>query len=288
MRFSAICGSPQSEMVVKMKQTEPGFMAGVSNPEAPVDALQLISDWVGLVLIIDDLFDENILPKLQWIPKIDRLRSLSSGKVAVDRECPFEVFYSNIISELSRRMSLDWMSRFHLSASHFFTGVRRELFAELAPTSLSEYRRVRELSVGLLQAFDLIELGLGTELPIELHYCAEFQSLRLEAGFITALSNDLYSYEKEKQHGEANNAVAVFGVGGLTEDDSKAACVAKHNQLVAAWSTRVNAFLESRPGDSQFLGRYFDSVKGWVRGSCDWSEMACRYSDSTGREKSSD
>jgi hypothetical protein len=170
-----------------------------------------------------------------------------------------------------------WFPRFAASMRRFWLdGVlaeTRHRAQQITPT-IERYQAVRLESVGVYPVLDLVEAAYGITLSPRLVDDPLLDDVRRLAASAIAMSNDVFSYEKERRAGDAHNLVYLLTVhAGKCLDDAFASVVAAHNDLVA----RLDGVAAPLERSSPALRLYVKGCRRWMKGAHDWQRGSRRY-----------
>jgi hypothetical protein len=266
------------KLAKKFAAVEVGSLAALVYPGAPHEAQQTIADFLGWVFLEDDIFDEedaNEPPRLAHLltafaEVLDGLEPPPDAPPAVLALADVRARLRALGSEASFRRFADSMRAF------WFDGVLAEAEQRSEPglPSLERYLDLRMISVGALPCFDLIELAYGFTLHEDVVTDAEVVEMRRLGTLEIALTNDVFSYEKELKAGDPLNFVHLMHQHhGISLDDAFDRTIRVHNDVIAQFD--VIAHDVERRGPA--LRLYVEGHRRWMRGAWDWQTAARRY-----------
>lgn len=269
---------PTEKLSKKFAAVEVGSLAALVYPGAHHEAQQTIADFLGWVFLEDDIFDEEDAtdpPRLARLltafgEVLDGLEPPPDAPPAVLALADVRARLRALGSEASFRRFADSMREF------WFDGVLAEAQQRLAPglPSLERYLELRMISVGALPCFDLIELAYGFTLPPDVVVDPEVIEMRRLGTLEIALTNDVFSYEKELKAGDPLNFVHLMHQHHeLALDEAFDRTIRVHNDVIAQFDA-VAHDLERR---SPALRLYVEGHRRWMRGAWDWQTAARRY-----------
>lgn len=190
-----------------------GWLAARCYPNAPLQLLQTIADYIAWLFLVDDLF-------------FDRVQTLSPHTVGnisaiidvldLNTSRPKPVYGERALLDICQRFrqQLD-VERFQ----HFAHGTRMmygaaalQILAHLNnnPTTLHQYECIRRHGSGLIPCLALVDSAAGLPLAGEIRFSPEVEQLKNSTNTIVSLSNDIFSLAIElKQPGQYENMVTL-------------------------------------------------------------------------------
>jgi len=266
-----------------------GLLTAHVYPKGRWERLALCNDWHAWLFLFDDEADE--LEEVGQRP--DYLRAYVEACLDVLRggrprahATPLERFTFQLRQRMSHLASELWMERFaHDVEDYLLRGTlpAARHWTEGTVPELEPYIEQRALDSGVYTALDLVEFAEpGQELPEELFRLPLVQRMRQLCTRVVALTNDLFSFEKEVLwHHNPNNFVHVLRVNqGLGLEESIFAALEFINSDTDAFVACEEALLASRLSDPRVLA-YVEGMKAWIRGNVHWSLVTGRYSSPT-------
>lgn len=275
----------------KFAAVEVGSLAALVYPGAPIDAQQAIADFLGWVFLEDDIFDEEDASSPERLARVLRAFALvldgaptppgGPALALVPPDAPAALrALADVRARLATLGSDVSFRRFAASMKEFwFDGVLAEARQRLRPglPSLSDYLELRMISVGALPCFDLIELAYGFTLAPAVLVAPDVVEMRRLGTLEIALTNDVFSYEKELKAGDPLNFVHLMHQHHrISLEESFERVISIHNDVVAAFDA-IAADVERR---SPALRLYVEGHRRWMRGAWDWQMAARRYAPS--------
>ncbi|UUN28874.1 terpene synthase family protein [Streptomyces sp. FIT100] len=268
-----------------------GQLAARIYPDAGKDELTLISRWIAIWAIFDDQLekvpDEQDREVLNAV--FNTAESWFSDPFDVSSETaesPFRAALLEMLGEIAKMMSKDWVTRFLADARDYLVGARWEAgnrFMARTPT-LDSYTVARRRFGGIRMAMDLAELGGRYELPSEVLDSSPLVEAVDNLGDIALWANDIFSLTVDLEEGNVSNLVLVLQ--GHWEESLEQA------------TGRAIAMLEDRVGDlptaevrlrdwsratgqgptvQRDIERYIDGMHTWISGNDHWSRGNERY-----------
>jgi Terpene synthase family 2, C-terminal metal binding len=260
-------------------------LTGSTYPLASVDDLQLVTEWISVNLVLDDLFDQTELGRdpdgvAGWAARVLEClpADLPRNNVGISRE-PVLRAYSDLWRRTAPRMSREWRLRFAGHVRDFLSVCRWEAANRRNDRipDLGEY--ITKRGCALHPYLDLVELTTGAELPTGFPG-SDLARLHQVVSDADLWTNDLFSFVQEAQRGDPHNLVTVHA--------------AAHNCTVAEAVTRVAALVQERIDESARLcaavaaagipsmplaelDAHLRALRGWVAGQLAWRYATRRF-----------
>lgn len=267
----------------KIRHSDCGGLAARFHPEAPLEGLQIVSDFYTLMFIRDDLRDDSeVVEDPGWIASLDTryleiLEGAEPGKVAGPLE--------EALADLRRRLfakapTRTWMRRFIRSVrGHFEANAWEAQNRTLGVVpELSAYLRMRPLTNGLDTDTELIEAVEEVRLPPEVRDHPVVNRLADASNNAVCWANDIISLQKEVESGDVHNLVLVLQHSDeSTLQEATESAAGMHDGEVREF-VRLESQLPSfgKVVDAS-LGHYISTLRARVRGNLEWSHESGRY-----------
>ncbi|HEX8535941.1 MAG TPA: terpene synthase family protein, partial [Cystobacter sp.] len=247
------------------------------------------NDWHAWLFLFDDEVDERaeVGQRPEYLKAyVDACVAVLRGGAPRAQATPLERFTWEWRQRMSPLASELWMERFvHDVEDYLYRGtlLAARHWTEGTVPELESYIEQRALDSAVYTAEDLVEFAEpGQELPEELFRLPLVQRLRLLCARVVALTNDLFSFEKEVLwHRNPNNFVHVLRVNqGLGLREAIFTAIDIINADTDAFVACEELLQASRLADPRLLG-YVEGLKAWIRGNVHWSLVTGRYSSPT-------
>ncbi|WP_155893427.1 terpene synthase family protein [Cystobacter fuscus] len=266
-----------------------GLLTAHVYPRGTRERLELCNDWHVWLFLFDDEVDERV--EVGQRPAylkayVDACLEVLRGGALRARATPLERFTWDLRQRMSRLASEPWMERFVRDVEDYLhrgTLPAARHWTEGTVPDLESYIEQRALDSAVYTAQDLVEFAEpGQELPEELLRLPLVRRLRLLCTRVVALTNDLFSFEKEVLwHRNPNNFVHVLRVDrGLELREAISTAIDIINADTDAFIACEELLQASRLADPRLLG-YVEGLKAWIRGNVHWSLVTGRYSSPT-------
>ncbi|MEU8891474.1 hypothetical protein [Streptomyces sp. NPDC048442] len=281
-----------------------GTLMGRAYPHAGPCELQLVTDWISCMLVLDDQFDETALGTdpvllrqvcdevLGWLTADGSIDDSADGS-ADGQPCgtpvhsavaAFRPAYADLWRRTVPLTSAAWRTRLAGHIGAFFETCVWESenrLAERVPT-LDEYIGMRGRA--LMPYLDLIELTLHAEVPAEIYELPEFAELNAALSDADLWTNDLFSCEKEALLNDPHNLVLVHrhahGTDLQTSADAVGAMIQarfdRFTELSATFADGLSPALRLLfPADR--LERHIAGLRSWLTGQLQWRFETLRF-----------
>ncbi len=250
-------------------------------PYASLERLLVVGAFSQWLFFLDDQYDDD--PTLGRDVSASRAVMAASFAVlcgACDvARTPFERYTLHLRGKLRAVASQAWMHRFLGEVeAYLFAGslVAMDHWSHDRVPSLAEYVPMRMHDSAVFPAFSMIELATGMELVAA--QLADPALIAMQAAAVRhiALSNDLFSYQKEVLvSGTSCNLVAVLMGEGPCFEQAVARAVALLNGEIDDFQAHERR-LDTCGLDAP-LRSYVEGMKAWMRGNLDFSMTSRRY-----------
>lgn len=287
--------SPTQRSLARMRSDLATVLA---YPTAREGAAQLISDFIGWYLLLDDALESSGGPgdaMLAAMPSVfERYLEALAGARAPDSPAASHASGELLQGalDLGARLRLlggpAWQARFLGSMrTYFFQGVLPEMthYARGTLPSLTEYTDLRVDSSGAYPIFDLIEVASGRELPEEIAAHPLIRELRRAAALTISWANDVLSFHKETQPnrtGALNLPYLLMADGELSEQQAFIVTVGIHNGEMKRYLRLQQAVREDAVLDRAIVRAWLRDLDVVMRGLLEWQLLAARYTESRG------
>ncbi|SEE09496.1 hypothetical protein SAMN04490357_6892 [Streptomyces misionensis] len=274
-----------------------GTLMGRAYPHAGAFELQLVTDWISTMLVLDDQFDETSLGT-----DPERLREVCAevlGWFTADGSVDESVTPAHSITKVFRPAYADlwrrtvpltspaWRTRLAGHVADFFETCAWESENRLTGRvpELDEYiaRRGR----ALMPYLDLIEVTTHAEVPEEIYRLPEFAEMNAALSDADLWTNDLFSCEKEALLGDPHNLVLVHqhahGTDLQTSADAVGAMIqGRFDRFTELSEHFVDGLTPGQralfPADR--LARHVAGLRSWLTGQLKWRFETLRFDPS--------
>jgi len=266
----------------RLRASKFGRLAARAYPDAPLDRLEIVSDWNTWLFILDDQCDEWGLGKHpeQLAALHSRCLEILSGSMPNSEDVALVYALYDIRTRIQPLMSLSWLTRFVQSAAEYFESTvweAKNRFQGIWPDSPT-YILMRPYTGGLYTDIDLIELTNGIALPLQIRKHPRIQQLAVITNNVVCWSNDIISLQKEFNHQDMHNLVLVF------HHHRQISLQSAIDQVARLIESQVRQFIileKSLPSFGADIDRDIEKfiavMRAWMRGNLDWSFESGRY-----------
>lgn len=137
--------------------------------------------------------------------------------------------------------------------------------------TVEEYKKFRSRSGAGDLGIDLIEVAEKINLPDSVMLHAEVQDIIQIARDHSCWANDLFSYHKERKHGDVNNLVwMLMEERGLSKEEAMAETVQINNEIMVQFAEGIQQLPSFGKEEDKELQRYFELLGIFLRGCLDW------------------
>jgi Terpene synthase family 2, C-terminal metal binding len=265
------------------------YIIGRLYPHASADNLALVTDWNCWGFLYDDQFDGD----LGMLPHA----ATASVEAMIDiicapddrhghRDAPLARALADMMQRFRSRTSARWFHRFSEHFAAGLAGFAHHAAARAAggSTTVEDYLAHRRLDIVSDPLLDFIELTDDCELSPVVHTAPTMLRLRRSALDIIIMTNDIFSYHKERRCGDTENAILVMERStGLTHEDATARAAEIANQnilaLVGARHTLPATLrnLNTSPDQIDRAMRFLTGVQTVVKATYDIHIESTRY-----------
>ncbi|GIE95445.1 terpene synthase family protein [Paractinoplanes rishiriensis] len=256
------------------------WFAAVVHPSADARRCALVAQWFAWLFLIDDQLDDGVFGTDLTAGRKMR-QEMSAVLRGAEPDSPALVALADLWTRTSAGTSAAWRARF---AGHLDECLRQATEWEAAnrvrqvvPDERT-YIRNRRHTGAIYVCMDLIEIVEGVELAPEVVASADFAAALDAACNVVCWTNDFYSLEKERAHGEVHNL--VYLVEHHRRWPSSAARQHVRAETAAETARYVRherELLHRRPAHAAVLTRVTAGMRSWITGNNLWSRRTHRY-----------
>lgn len=279
LKFELVSGEKAWQ---RLQRSKFGRLAARAYPLAPLDRLEIVSDWNTWLFVLDDQCDEWGLGKDPEQLSIlhGRCLEIISGRVPCADDAALVHAIYDIRKRMQALMPLSWMTRFNQSTAEYFESTEWE--AENRQKNIwpdaETYIRMRPYTGGLLTDIDLIDLTESISLPLTIRKHPCLCELIEITNNVVCWSNDIISLQKEHKHQDMHNLALIFN---HHQSIGLQGAIDRVNELIEKEVRRFVSLEQSLPSfgpdiDDDVL-KFVDVMRAWMRGNLDWSFESGRY-----------
>lgn len=250
---------------------------------AEVADLELLTDWVVWIFLLDDHFDDGAFGRSpahldRWIAQYLAI-FVGAGDITITAG-PTTNSLREWWARAQPRSTAAWRARFISVARNYFAGCQWEAQnrAQGHLPGMAEYVAMRRQTSALRTVFTLGELTEGVALPAEVLAHPTLRALADVANDAVAWFNDLVSLRKEIERDDPHNWARVFARETGCSTAAAVRCLAEaHNDRVRRYIALERALPNFDVATDLALRRYLHTFRGWMRGNIDWATASGRY-----------
>ncbi|MFD9621957.1 terpene synthase family protein [Streptomyces virginiae] len=249
-------------------------------PDLDFDVLQMATDWTVLFCLLDDHIEnlqgsDSVMNFLAEVLQVLKYGTCPSGALG---DCGF----LRAAGDLHRRFfaigSTEWIEQLIQRVGALFSAFHEESVRRHAgkPSSLADYLRLREETVGLQVLFEFFYLkGTNVEGSTP-SSCFRSRDLSRQASRIVGMENDIFTIGKELDSGDQSNVILSI----MTELDVSIRVAM--DEAVRMYEMEISSFaIKCRnlkfDSDESSLGAYALMLTDWINGHSIWARETARY-----------
>jgi len=197
-----------------LQSAKAAWLVGYTNPDASVEDLQLMSDWIMWVLTYDDVCDSSELGKNpnQLSAMNNQLVDVFYGANVTQQDNNFIQALQDINQRLIQRTSKEWVKHFAYDVEQLLQAYTWEATNRLEKITpdLSTYVKLRPYAVTIFPCFDLT--WISQEIPANAKFLRHIyiQNMTIMAGNYISWTNDILGVNRELHEGNPHNIVIVL------------------------------------------------------------------------------
>ncbi|NET59183.1 MAG: hypothetical protein F6K47_24500 [Symploca sp. SIO2E6] len=266
-----------------LRAAKAAWCVGYTHPDASVDDLYLMSDWIIWAFTYDDVCDASELgknPEQLSLRHNQLVDALNSADVTA-QEDNFLQALQDIRQRLMQRTSKEWVERFAYDVEQQVQGYVWEATNRLEKITpdLSTYVTLRPYPLAVFPCFDLT--WVSKDIPASSKFLKHIyvQKMTVMAGNYIGWTNDILGVNRELEEGNPHNIVMAL------QKEYNLSLQAALEQAVQRCNAEMKAFLHLESHLPSFGGAedvslqdYVKGLRSWMRGHFDWYSQTRRYS----------
>lgn len=257
-------------------------LSALCHPQAPLERLQIVADFVTWLFMLDDTRDESEEGHRPEEMAVWHRRFVEVLQGA--RPEPQDGRFTHALYDLRSRIlqfgSGSVLPRFTRSVQVYFEAIEWEATNRsqgITPDSRT-YVAMRPETSAVYPCFDLISVTDRLQLPDSVFQHDAVRRLSLLANRVVSFCNDIYSVNKERAHEDVHNLVIVLQrEGRLSAREALHLAAHIHNQDVAEFLKQAARLPKFGPAINPELARYVEGLCTWIRANYEFSQTAARY-----------
>ncbi|WP_309144181.1 terpene synthase family protein [Streptomyces sp. BR123] len=272
-----------------------GHLAGRVSGEVAYETVVLLAEWMAWSFVLDDQHDHLIRngELAAWRPVAGAIGDyLRTGRInsAAAEGNPLVRGFTELCDRILAGLSEPATARFQAHFRLVLRSLDQEACnrrAGVRPT-VEDHVLLRRHSSQLLPMMDMVEAGLGIDVPQHVHDLPEFRAVVASTLDIIGWENDMFSLPKEHSCGDTNNLVTLVA----TRDRCSLADALRtvegdiHARIEEYLDCKGRLFRLLDAGDGtdpalrEAVSRCVRSYEDWMIGADLWQRYECtRYSD---------
>lgn len=267
-----------------LRATKFHVLAARCYPNACLEALEVVCDYLVWIFIADDQFEEagprkqtELLQELHA-----RLLDILKGAELTDFDTSVQIALRDIRLRLQQlpHATSELMLRFVENMTAYFEGVLCEVLNHLQGSvpDLATYMKLRSFTSAVFIYCDLIQIVDRIALPPEVIEHPTVKRLKLATNNVSTWANDIFSLQKEVGEGQTHNLVVVL------QHEYQISVQEAVERAAEIHDAEVRTFIELSAQLPSFgaqidaeLQRYISGLRSWMRGCLDWYLETGRY-----------
>lgn len=264
---------------MKLKRIEAakfGIFMGKAYPDAPLNILSIISDFVTWLYIYDDKIEKKDMAYIKNLHM--RTLTIINGHQLIDSDIPLTKGLFDIVRRLYKVCNSSvWKLRFQSEAAIFCNGTlwQKANHIRMKIPSLKQYIKWRPDFSGTKWMFTFNELISGI-VPDKIFNNEDFQRLRLLGVNLVNWENDLLSSPKELLEQDLHNLVFVYKEHNNCDYEEAFRCVIRDLKADLA---KFEELANRVPDDTVIVKKYISAIKDWCSAHHYWAKESPRYKE---------
>lgn len=272
-----------------------GHLAGRVSGEVPYETVVLLAEWMAWSFVLDDQHDHLIRTGelAAWRPVVETITTyLETGTAegTPARGNPLVSGFIDLCDRILTGMPEGPAARYRAHVPLMLRSLDQEAGNRGAggrPT-VQEYVLMRRHSSQLLPMMDMVEAGLGLDVPRHVRDMPEYRALLASALDVVSWGNDVFSLPKEHSCGDNNNLVSLISSWeGCSLGEAVRAVEGRIQARIEEYLAgerllyeALDARGETGPQLRAVVSRCVRSYEDWIIGADLWQRYECtRYSD---------
>ncbi|MEU8529704.1 MULTISPECIES: terpene synthase family protein [Streptomyces] len=272
-----------------------GHLAGRVSGDVPYERVALLAEWMAWSFVLDDQHDHLIRngQLAAWRPVVGAITAyLDTGRAeeSGDERNPLVSGFVDVCGRIVSGMSEACAARYRAHVRLVLRSLDQEAGnrgTDGRPT-VEDYVLMRRNSSQLLPMMDMVEAGLGIDLPPRIIELPDFQEAVASTLDVISWGNDVFSLPKEYACGDTNNLVSLISARqGLSLREAvhevENRIQLRIEDYLAAKQRLFHALDAGRGTDPALrdaISRCLRTYEDWMIGADLWQRYECtRYSD---------
>ncbi|KAJ8489361.1 hypothetical protein ONZ45_g13624 [Pleurotus djamor] len=262
----------------KFERNDFEYFTAIAHPYANAEGLRLCSDNINLLYVNDTITDHQGFKDSQATCAV--LWSTFNNPTDHDGS-NYAQFVADFALRYKAASGPESWKRFRTHVGSYLKTMKTEVEGREAHHTLSvkEYLVQRRYNSATMQCFDMVELGLGIDLPPFVYEDKHFLTAYHAAVDMVWLGNDICSYRMERNLGHAeHNVITVY----MKELDLNIQAAFDHGgdefkKLWMLFQSARSTLPSFGPELDVDVRRFLDACLEWVIGMIHWNYETPRY-----------
>jgi germacradienol/geosmin synthase len=269
-----------------------GLLCAHEFPDAPVDQLNIITDWYTWLFHLDDYIVQafartgDMAHAKAWLARIPQFVPVDIDQDPPAPTSPTERALADLWSRTAPTMSRGWRCRIRAGVDELLTGHLQELRQVRHTVNPVEYLEMKRKTNGGRIASCLAEFAQAAELPSVVADGPTMRALVDAVNDSALLLNDIFSYDREAADA-AETANMVLVLQRFLGCDAQRAVTATNDMLTARMrefehiaDVEIPEMCEEHhltAEERRAVSGVVDNLRDWLPGWLEWHKRAARY-----------
>lgn len=264
--------------IAKVRKFQPSLYMGMSFPLAGEEEALLISKYLSLWLLWDDVAIEN--QQNAW--KISAHHVLS-GELPASATI-FDIGWWTLLRQLATTMSPAWIERLCQSMATWSDAALHEARLSQqwnagARVTLAEALQSRIDTIGMYATAYLVEYAIGFELPKSFHDHPTVKRIKTLSNKIVGLGNEIFSFAKDYAQDYINVISALRKERSVSMAVALRRIVDMHNDTLIEFDFLASSLPSFGPACDAQVATWLQWLRYCCVGFSVWESVAPRYSE---------
>ncbi|AOY81997.1 hypothetical protein BJP36_20925 [Moorena producens JHB] len=265
-----------------LRSAKAACCVGYTNPDASVDDLCLMSDWIIWVFTYDDVCDSSDLGNNpnELSAMNNQLLDVLNGAEVTQQDNNFVQALQDIRQRLIQKTSKEWVERFAHDVDQQLQGYIWEATNRLEKITpdLSTYVKLRPYPLVIFPCLDLT--WISKHIPVNAKFLIHIyvQNMAVMASNYVGWTNDILGVNRELDEGNPHNIVLVLQQEyNLSLQDAVQQAVQMCNAEMKAFLNLESHLPSFGEAEDASLKDYINGLRSWMGGHFVWYSEIRRY-----------